>query len=240
MSESKRKILTASDHKGKKIAAILNDFSGSNLANKVCIDIGCGNGLILKEISRYFKHSIGIEIDWALAHQARIANLINTVSILNGNGLQLPVKSESVDLIVCAQVYEHVNDHNLLVNEIRRILRPGGMCFFSGPNKLIIVEEHYWLPFLSWLPAPLANLYMRLFRRGARYDIHPLSYWKLRKLWNKFEFHDYTTALLKNPETFFIDDHLRLSSYLSKLPLWLLRIFNPIIPNFNWILTKPR
>src|SRR4051794_39433212 len=43
----------------------------------------------------------------------------------------LPLEDSSFDVAVCSQVLEHVNDPELCVSEIRRVLRPGGVAFLS-------------------------------------------------------------------------------------------------------------
>ncbi len=63
-----------------------------------------------------------------------------------------PLEDESCDLVICAQVYEHVPDDRRLAEEVYRVLKPGGVVFFSGPNWLFPIEGHYHLPFLHWLP----------------------------------------------------------------------------------------
>jgi SAM-dependent methyltransferase len=146
----------------------------------------------------------------------------------------------SVDIVVCAQVYEHTADAPALVREVWRVLRTGGVCFFSGPNRLAIVEEHYWLPFLSWLPQRLADRYMRLFKRGERYDIDPLFYWQIRHLWGGFVIFDYTVPMLRHPDRFGLSERLGRLRWLSRLPAWLFRLLMPLLPNYNWILVKSK
>ena len=71
------------------------------------------------------------------------------------------------DVVVCNQMYEHVPDAEQLLQEIRRILVPGGVCYFGATNRLKVIETHYGrLPFLSFLPKPLANLYLRILGLG--------------------------------------------------------------------------
>ena len=113
-----------------------------------------------------------------------------------------------------------------------------GFVFFSGPNRLAVLEEHYWLPFLSWLPQPLADLYVRLSRRGRKYDVWPMTYWQLRCLWSRFHLVDYTPSLLHEPKRFGVDDELGRFRFVSRLPLWVWRAVAPLLPNFNWILIK--
>ena len=51
----------------------------------------------------------------------------------------LPVDDDRFDAVVFSQVMEHLPDPDLVVAELRRVLRPGGRLFYSGP---LFFEEH--------------------------------------------------------------------------------------------------
>jgi SAM-dependent methyltransferase len=93
-------------------------------------------------------------------------------------GDELPVESGSVDLVVSNHVIEHVGqraDQLRHLQEIHRILVPGGRVYLSTPNRWAPVENHFKLPLLGWLPAPQRDRYVRLARRGEVFDVVPLS-----------------------------------------------------------------
>jgi hypothetical protein len=70
------------------------------------------------------------------------------------------------------------------LEKISQALRPGGAAFLLMPNRLWPMEVHYHLPFLSYLPLPLANRYLRLTGRGTDYTdaSYARTYWKLNRL----------------------------------------------------------
>lgn len=51
-----------------------------------------------------------------------------------GDVLRLPFRDGGFDAAVCLEVIEHVPDPALLVAELARVLRPGGVLFLSTPN----------------------------------------------------------------------------------------------------------
>ena len=51
-----------------------------------------------------------------------------------------------------------------------RVLDRGGVCYLAVPNKWVLLEPHFRLPFLSWIPERLRDPYVRAARRGERYD----------------------------------------------------------------------
>ncbi|MGQ0601014.1 MAG: class I SAM-dependent methyltransferase [Anaerolineales bacterium] len=221
--------------------AVLRDYLGADLQNYTLLDLGCSAGVITHEMAQHFKTVVGVDTDWPALQDAfgRWGDRVN-LQFVFADGLTTPFPDRSFDVLLCAQIYEHVVAQTELACEIWRVLKPGGVCFFSGPNRWAIMEEHYWLPFLSWLPRPAADLYMRWLKRGRVYDIYPRSQSELQRLWSGFEIHDYTLAILRDPDRFAVGDQipwLRLSRYS---PEALLRLMSTFIPNYNWILAKPK
>ncbi len=225
--------------KSEKILAVLHDFLGPDLSAYTCLDVGCSQGGITLQIAPHFRWTIVIDPDQKAIQNAVQSSQSENIGFVTASGYLLPFPDISFDVIICAQVYEHVLDQPGLSTEIWRVLRPGAICFFSGPNRLAIMEEHYWLPLLSWPPRWLSNLYMRLFKRGYFYDAYPLFYWQIRNLWRSFDLKDYTLALIRESDRFATGSRVRKFAWLRHLPPWLLRIFTPLFPNYNWILIKP-
>lgn len=90
----------------------------------------------------------------------------------------LPFDDDYFDVVISNHVIEHVGCtanqlHHL--SEIRRVLRREGKGYFAVPNRWMLIEPHYKLAFLSWLPKNLRSFYLRLRGRGSHYDCNPLS-----------------------------------------------------------------
>ena len=224
--------------KSEKILTILQDFLGQDLSAYICLDVGCGIGAISSRAADYFKLTIGIDLDTPAIQQAVSHHQRDRMQFALASGHEIPFADGTIDVIICAQVYEHSTDPEALAREIYRVLRPGGVCFFSGPNRLNIIEEHYWLPFLSWLPQSLANRYMQRFQRGPIYDAYPMTYWGIRGLWRHFQVVDYTPKIIKAPEKYSLQRGLGRLTFLGRLPVGVLNYLKPIYPNYNWILVK--
>jgi ubiquinone/menaquinone biosynthesis C-methylase UbiE len=52
---------------------------------------------------------------------------------IQGDALNIPLKGNSVDFIFCSSLIEHIQDQNKLVSEIKRVLKPDGICYLSFP-----------------------------------------------------------------------------------------------------------
>jgi len=91
-------------------------------------------------------------------------------------GVRLPFDDGSFDVVVSNHVIEHVGgrgDQQTHVTEIARVLRPGGLAYLATPTRWSIVEPHFKVPFVSWLPRPWRSRYIRLVRAGKVYDVDP-------------------------------------------------------------------
>jgi SAM-dependent methyltransferase len=61
-----------------------------------------------------------------------------------GDIQDLPFKSESIDAVICNSVLEHVKNPFKAVEEINRVLRPGGKCFVYVPFIHVYHGNDYW------------------------------------------------------------------------------------------------
>jgi 2-polyprenyl-3-methyl-5-hydroxy-6-metoxy-1,4-benzoquinol methylase len=113
---------------------------GVQIRQKTIIDIGSGIG----GFSEYF-HSKGarvISID--LIHPRK---MINNTGFIMGDGLNLPIRSGSLEFIFCASVIEHVSDPQRIITEIYRALKPGGIVYISFPPFYSLRGGHRYSPF---------------------------------------------------------------------------------------------
>ena len=101
------------------------------------LEIGCGNGIVLFNIADRCKSLTGVEVSENRCITARknLSELDTAVDIIQGNveeGLDLP--DASFDVIVWADVIEHVVDVFAAMKEVSRLLVPGGLLVTSTPN----------------------------------------------------------------------------------------------------------
>lgn len=55
--------------------------------------------------------------------------------LMVADGLSLPFREQSFDVVTCFEVIEHVADPLLLLENIKRVLRPGAALIISTPNR---------------------------------------------------------------------------------------------------------
>lgn len=221
--------------KAEKIAYVLQELGNYPLSSTICLDVGCSSGIITAALAPLFARTIGVDYDGiALANISSSAK--ERTSFVQGDVLYLPFADQAVDIVICAQVYEHVPNDKMLIAEIYRVLKLGGIVFFSGPNKLFPIEPHFFLPFLHWLPPRWADRYLRLFRRGDHYYERPRTLWGLQQLVKQFEVRDVTAELFASPRAAALGLGPKI---LGRVPMTVWKLLQPVLPNFNWLLYKP-
>jgi SAM-dependent methyltransferase len=63
-----------------------------------------------------------------------------------GYGEELPVKSESMDLVICCNVIDHSHDPSAILREVHRVLKPTGVFYFDVDtfSAAGLVKWHTW------------------------------------------------------------------------------------------------
>jgi SAM-dependent methyltransferase len=100
-------------------------------------------------------------------------------------GTTLPFADRAFDVVITNHVIEHVGDADAQLahlGEVRRVMDVGAAAYLAVPNRWQLVEPHYRLAFLSWLPHRWRSSYLRLSGRGEFYDCEPLTVHELESL----------------------------------------------------------
>ena len=93
------------------------------------LDLGCGTGVVLRELSTW-ANPTGLDMsDLALGfcRQRTLHRLVR------GDGSQLPLQDGTMDAIIGLDIFEHIEDDVAAFSEAYRVLRPGGVLVLSVP-----------------------------------------------------------------------------------------------------------
>ena len=101
--------------------------------DSVFLDLGCGDCKFTQRITEAINPRITIVADTIKARLNHAEDLgYKTIAVdLNKN---IPLGSESIDIIHAGDVIEHLNDTDNFIKEIKRILKPDGYALISTPN----------------------------------------------------------------------------------------------------------
>ncbi len=96
------------------------------------LDIGCGDGGLTIEYAKHCSEVLGVELASEACRLAHASGL--NVIRANLEGLHLPLADASFDVVVAGEIIEHMTDTDHLLDEITRVLKPGGYCIITTPN----------------------------------------------------------------------------------------------------------
>jgi len=94
---------------------------------RIVLDAGCGTGRYLRELDARGAHAIGIDLSFDMLVRARAV----TAQIARADLRALPFEAMSIDLLICALALGDFSELELALNEIARVLRPGGAVIYS-------------------------------------------------------------------------------------------------------------
>jgi SAM-dependent methyltransferase len=118
------------------------------------LDFGCGAGEVVAGCVAAGLDAYGCDPYYEGGDlSGRVAaELLAQQRVRRMEGNLIPWPDASFDLVVSNQVFEHVQDLDIAMAEIRRVLKPGGKLLTLFPHKEVWKEPHCGLPFLHWFP----------------------------------------------------------------------------------------
>jgi ubiquinone/menaquinone biosynthesis C-methylase UbiE len=109
------------------------------------LDVGCGMGTFAIEAARHGARATGIDFaPAALRAAARVAAAeAVAATFLQADGAALPVAGNSCDVVLAADVTEHLDDATLdtVLSEAWRVLRQGGKLVLYTPSQSHLFER---------------------------------------------------------------------------------------------------
>jgi ubiquinone/menaquinone biosynthesis C-methylase UbiE len=108
---------------------------------KRVLDVGCGAGYGAVELSRSAAMVSALDVAEEALSCAKAGDAAGSISWVQGSAAALPFASGSFDLVVAFEVIEHLEAWRTMLEEIRRLLAPGGRFVVSTPNKSYYEES---------------------------------------------------------------------------------------------------
>jgi trans-aconitate methyltransferase len=135
---------------------VFDQIGRLNLTEPIDIlDVGCGAGVMLEQLSRYGRVS-GIEVDTSmLTADTPFRNRIHTEPL--GSDIY---RDKQFDLITCLDVLEHIQGDSQAVIDMMNMLRPGGSLLVTVPAFMSLWDEHDTM-----------NLHFRRYTKNHLHDL---------------------------------------------------------------------
>ncbi|HYJ87051.1 MAG TPA: class I SAM-dependent methyltransferase, partial [Pyrinomonadaceae bacterium] len=115
-------------------------------AIKRVLDLGCGTGRFTSALGETFGCSaVGVEPSRAMLDVASARGDAN-VQLRQGDAANIPLEDHSVDLVFMSQVFHHLPNPERALDEINRVLTPGGYLAIRNGTREHNPELH-WIRF---------------------------------------------------------------------------------------------
>lgn len=124
----------------ERLDEIFNTISISSNSN--ILDVGTGTGVmlaILKKIVGSSGQIVALDISEEMLLRAKEKNGEESIDYIQGDIAASPFENQSFDVIICNSCFPHFIDKQASINEMARILKPGGqviICHLSSRTEL--------------------------------------------------------------------------------------------------------
>ncbi|MGE3271556.1 MAG: class I SAM-dependent methyltransferase [Chloroflexota bacterium] len=156
------------------------------VAGKDVLDIGSGAGYGSRILSEVAASVIGIDRDGGTVERAEHEYAdIGNLRFLQGSWSALPVEGQSVDVVVSFDSSGHYMQHDEMLAEIKRIIRPNGLLIFSMLNRSIMqnsskqnsgmVDNQYYEQIVQMLQRHFNNVAVFAQRSNVASFIYPIE-----------------------------------------------------------------
>jgi SAM-dependent methyltransferase len=219
--------------KAAKIVTLIEQrraLSGARL-----LEIGTGGGIIASVLAE----RVGALGDVVSVDVEDFRSITEGYTFRMVEGVELPFTDGTFDVVVSNHTIEHVGgSERQLVHlcEMARVLRPDGLGYLASPSRWALVEPHFKVPFLSWLPPVARNDALRLVGRGSVYDVNPRTRGELLQLIERAGLHatDVTVDALR--VTLEVERPGVLARAIEAVPEPVLRMARRAIPTIVFML----
>jgi len=124
-------------------------FFAQRLAHKkVVLDLGCGEGYGSGLLAEVAERVTGIDLSPEAIEHARQCYPRANLNFMTGDCRKTGLPDHEYELVVCFEMIEHIAEHEELLAEVHRLLKPDGMFVVSSPDKEFYSDaEGYENPF---------------------------------------------------------------------------------------------
>ena len=154
----------------RRVYPYLDDFLDlDSLKGRAVMEIGLGSGYTLHRIAQASRMCVGLDLsEETLRLNARRKAFFGlNVALIQGSATDIPLADDSLDAVVTIGCLHHIPDIGKAVDEIHRVLKPGGVL------KGMVYNRHSWR---AMVYIPLARKLHPKFRGKTRQECINVMY----------------------------------------------------------------
>lgn len=118
----------------RRVAAVLRLLESG--PDDHVLEVGCGTGVVLAQIPA--RRRVGVDLSRFALEKAKRNLASSNATLVQGNAEALPLKSQTLEKIVCTEVIEHVVSPSRLSREIARVATENATVVMTVPNEALI------------------------------------------------------------------------------------------------------
>lgn len=213
----------------KRYSKLFPNIKKSNVA----FDIACGTGAVAASIAKLGPAVIGVDADFRALTLAKERERYDNIylDLIKADINFLPLRDNIADTGLTIETIEHVSDPKKVLLEMWRLVASQGVFYIHTPNKYFPIDCHDSnLPFIHWLPYPLANrIAIKLKRANIIYNPktkqlewglnHYLTYRRVLKILNKPKIvNEFFPVYNPNPIKNFLIKTINTLSFITRTP----------------------
>jgi ubiquinone/menaquinone biosynthesis C-methylase UbiE len=120
-------------------------FAAALTAGREVLDVACGEGYGAALLARSAARVVGVDLaPAAIEHAQRTYAQLANLRFVQGSCTALPLDTASVDVAVSFETLEHIEAQAAFMDELARVLRPGGLLLLSCPNKAEYTDRRHF------------------------------------------------------------------------------------------------
>ncbi len=111
---------------------------------KTVLDIASGSGYGSALLGTTAERVTGVDVDKATVAYAKKNYESKNVTFKVGDGVSIPLADNSIDVVVSFETIEHIEEYEVFMSEVKRVLKKDGLFILSTPNDVEFIEGNHF------------------------------------------------------------------------------------------------
>lgn len=114
------------------------------VTGKVVLDIASGSGYGTASLATTAQKVFGVDVSEDAIAYAKENYGGKNIEYIKGDGIKIPLADDSVDVVVSFETIEHIENYEVFMQEVKRVLKPEGLFLLSTPNDVEFAEGNHF------------------------------------------------------------------------------------------------